>query len=64
MRVNYQPLNEAQLHRLLQGYNLGGKSPPYSWSPPPEDRHQALQEGRFRRKRENIREFRLCLQCF
>lgn len=45
MRVNYQPLNEAQLHRLLQGYNLVGKSPPYCWRPPPEDRHQALQEG-------------------
>ncbi|XP_061191277.1 ras-associating and dilute domain-containing protein-like [Saccostrea echinata] len=44
MRVNYHPLNEAQLHRLLQGYSLGGKSPPYCWNPPPEDRHQALQE--------------------
>uniref|UniRef100_K1RD97 Ras-associating and dilute domain-containing protein n=1 Tax=Magallana gigas TaxID=29159 RepID=K1RD97_MAGGI len=44
MRINYQPLNEAQLHRLLQGYNLGGKSPPYCWLPPPEDRHQAMQD--------------------
>lgn len=49
MRVNYQPLNEAQLHRLLQGYNLSGKSAPYGWSPPPEDQHQALQEGRLYR---------------
>lgn len=46
MRINYQPLNEAQLHRLLQGYNLGRKSPPYCWLPPPEDRHQAMQDGR------------------
>ncbi|CAG2205486.1 unnamed protein product [Mytilus edulis] len=41
LKTNFQPLNEAQLYHLVCGYDNGDKSPPSSWLPSPEDKHQA-----------------------
>ncbi|OPL33682.1 hypothetical protein AM593_09603, partial [Mytilus galloprovincialis] len=41
LKINFQPLNEAQLYHLVCGYDNGDKSPPSSWLPSPEDKHQA-----------------------
>lgn len=45
LKINFQPLNEAQLYHLVCGYDHGGKQPPSSWLPSPEDRHQANMKG-------------------
>ncbi|XP_033736728.1 ras-associating and dilute domain-containing protein-like [Pecten maximus] len=44
MKKQFQPLNEAQLYRLLSGYHADRHTMPENWHPSPEDVELALRE--------------------